>query len=36
LAIASKLGEGTSVKLSFPLKDESIWTKFTSLFSKSH
>jgi ligand-binding sensor domain-containing protein/anti-sigma regulatory factor (Ser/Thr protein kinase) len=36
LDIASKLGEGTTVKLSFPLKDDTIWSKFTHLFSKSH
>jgi ligand-binding sensor domain-containing protein/anti-sigma regulatory factor (Ser/Thr protein kinase) len=36
LDIASKLGEGTTVKLSFPLKDATIWSKFTDLFSKSH
>jgi anti-sigma regulatory factor (Ser/Thr protein kinase)/streptogramin lyase len=36
LDIASKLGEGTTVKLSFPLKDDTVWSKFTHLFSKSH
>jgi anti-sigma regulatory factor (Ser/Thr protein kinase) len=32
LEITSKLGEGTSVKLSFPMKDETIWTKFQLYF----
>jgi anti-sigma regulatory factor (Ser/Thr protein kinase) len=36
LYINSKLREGTTVTLSFPMKDETIWAKFTSLFSKSH
>jgi ligand-binding sensor domain-containing protein/anti-sigma regulatory factor (Ser/Thr protein kinase) len=36
LDIASKLGVGTTVTLSFPLKDDTIWSKFTHLFSKSH
>ena len=36
LEIASKLGEGTSVKLLFPIKDDTVWTKFLAIFSKSY
>jgi signal transduction histidine kinase/ligand-binding sensor domain-containing protein len=36
LDITTKLGEGTSVKLAFPVKDETVWSKFLSIFSKNH
>jgi ligand-binding sensor domain-containing protein len=35
VAITSKLGEGTSVILSFPMNDDTMWTKFKDLLSKS-
>jgi ligand-binding sensor domain-containing protein len=36
LDIVSKLGEGTSVILSFPMQDDGFWMKLKGLFSKSH
>jgi ligand-binding sensor domain-containing protein len=36
LDIVSKLGEGTSVILSFPMQDDGFWMKFKGLFSKYH
>ena len=36
LDIVSKLGEGTSVILSFPMQDDGFWMKLKGLFSKYH
>jgi signal transduction histidine kinase/ligand-binding sensor domain-containing protein len=36
IAITSKLGEGTSVVFSLPLKDENVWVKFLGIFSKTN
>ena len=34
LDISSKLGEGTIIKLSFPMKDETVWVKFLDLLGQ--
>jgi ligand-binding sensor domain-containing protein len=36
LDVLSKLGEGTSVILSFPMQDDGFWMKMKGLFSKYH
>jgi ligand-binding sensor domain-containing protein len=36
LAITSTLGKGTNVNLSFPMHDETMWTKFKDVLSKYH
>lgn len=36
LSMVSAVGKGTSVELSFPMHDETMWTKFKDILSKYH